>query len=64
MEDEVDEDEDVHGEDESKYEYPGFGSARHAPGCILLGFERGVEILRLVLVEHRVGVVLWFGSAN
>ena len=64
VEDEVDEDEDVHGKDESKYEYPCFGSAGHAPGCILLGFERGVEVLRLVLVEHRVGIVLWFGSAS
>jgi hypothetical protein len=59
VEDEVDKDEHVHGEDERKNDYPCFRSAWHATGCILLGFERRVEVLGLVLVEIRICVVLW-----
>lgn len=64
MEDEVDQDENVEEEDEHEDDYPGTGGgAVDASGGVLLGLNRGVEVLDLFLVDYGVGVVL-FGSVG
>ena len=58
MEEEVDEDEDVHEEDEEEDHHPAFGGGVDAARGVLLGCYCGVEVLGLEFVEHGSGVVL------
>jgi hypothetical protein len=58
VEDEVNEDEDVHKENEEQNYDPGFGSVIHPSRCILLGRYSGVEILVLMSLDDWIGVIL------
>jgi hypothetical protein len=58
VENEVDEYANVHDEDEEQDNDPGSGNTGLAAGGVLLGFEGGVEVLCLELVELGAGVIL------
>ena len=58
MQDEVDQNEDVHDEDQNKNYEPAFRGVVDAARGILLGFERGIEVLCLGLFKYGGSIVL------
>jgi len=59
VEEEVDQDTDIHEEDEEEDDHPAFGVGVDAAGGVLLGGHGGVEVLGLEVVEEGVSKVLF-----